>query len=41
MASLFSALNGRGCAFLVATHDRELGRLGKTLEIANGRRLAR
>jgi putative ABC transport system ATP-binding protein len=37
MASLLSALNGRGCAFLVATHDQELGRLGRTLEIANGR----
>jgi putative ABC transport system ATP-binding protein len=37
MAALLAALNGRGCAFLVATHDRELGRLGRTLEIANGR----
>ncbi|MDR2452918.1 MAG: ABC transporter ATP-binding protein [Candidatus Accumulibacter sp.] len=39
MASLLSVLNGRGCAFLVATHDQELGRLGRTLEIANGRLL--
>lgn len=40
MAALFSTLNSRGCAFLVATHDQELGRLGKTLEISNGRLLA-
>jgi putative ABC transport system ATP-binding protein len=37
MAALLAAVNGTGCAFLVATHDQELGRLGKTLEISNGR----
>lgn len=37
MAVLLSALNGRGCAFLVATHDRELGHLGRILEISNGK----
>ena len=37
MASLFSALNSKGCAFLVATHDLELGSLGRILEISHGR----
>jgi putative ABC transport system ATP-binding protein len=36
MADLLSLLNGQGCALLVATHDLELSRRHKVLEISGG-----
>jgi putative ABC transport system ATP-binding protein len=36
MVNLMSCINEQGCAFLVATHDLELSRHYKVLEISNG-----
>ncbi|MDR1045898.1 MAG: ABC transporter ATP-binding protein [Candidatus Adiutrix sp.] len=40
IAELFTLLNDRGCAFLLATHDLELSRHGRVLKISDGRLLS-